>query len=152
MDYLLFSPATITSGSTTTNISATIVDDSVGEANETIIVTISNPTNATLGTNTQHTYTITDDDATKLGFNQQPSNTAAGSSISPAITVRILDANDNVVTSATDNVTIAIANNAGSGTLSGTLTKAASSGVATWTSTKPPTGSIMPRTSCRTLA
>ena len=132
-DYTLASgTATITAGDTTTDISATIVDDSVGEANETIIVTISNPTNTTLGTNTQHTYTITDDDATKLVFNQQPSNTAAGSSISPAMTIQILDANDNVVTSATDDVTIAIENNAGSGTLSGTVTKAASSGVATF--------------------
>ncbi|KKL20023.1 hypothetical protein LCGC14_2459610, partial [marine sediment metagenome] len=54
--------ATITAGSTTTNINLTIVNDLLVEADETIIVTLSNPTNATLGTNTVHTYTINDND------------------------------------------------------------------------------------------
>ncbi|KKL51735.1 hypothetical protein LCGC14_2292520, partial [marine sediment metagenome] len=63
-DYTLaVGTATINAGNTTTNISATIVDDLLDEANETIVVTISNPTNATLGTNTVHTYTINDNDA-----------------------------------------------------------------------------------------
>ncbi|MBI4237666.1 MAG: hypothetical protein HY696_04500, partial [Deltaproteobacteria bacterium] len=64
-DYTLASgTATITAGSTTTNIGATMVDDALDEANETIEVTISNPSNATLGANTIHTYTINDNDAT----------------------------------------------------------------------------------------
>ena len=37
-----------------------IIDDGTPEDNETIIVTLSDPTNANLGTNTQHTYTILD--------------------------------------------------------------------------------------------
>eukprot|EP01029_Cantina_marsupialis_P026909 TRINITY_DN737_c0_g1_i3.p1 TRINITY_DN737_c0_g1~~TRINITY_DN737_c0_g1_i3.p1 ORF type:complete len:2244 (+),score=214.02 TRINITY_DN737_c0_g1_i3:8645-15376(+) len=45
---------------------ASIVNDFLDEDNETVIVTLSNPQNAELGTNTQHTYTIIDDDT--VGF------------------------------------------------------------------------------------
>ena len=55
---LTFSP-----GVTSQNIPITVVNDTLDEANETIIVTLSSPTNATLGTNTTYTYTINDDDA-----------------------------------------------------------------------------------------
>jgi uncharacterized repeat protein (TIGR01451 family) len=62
-DYTLTAgTATITAGSTKTDISVEIVDDALDEPDETIIVTISNPVNATLGTNTTHTYTIGDND------------------------------------------------------------------------------------------
>jgi hypothetical protein len=54
--------ATITAGSTTTNIAMTVVDDPTVEANETVIVTAANPTNASLGVNTAHTYTINNND------------------------------------------------------------------------------------------
>lgn len=56
------STATITAGNTTTNIPLTIVDDSSDESDETVEITISSPSNATLGTNTVFTYTITDND------------------------------------------------------------------------------------------
>ena len=46
--------------------------------------------------------------AAKLAFGQQPTNTAAGASITPAVTVQVEDAGGNVVTSNTDPVTIAI--------------------------------------------
>ncbi|MBI2097214.1 MAG: hypothetical protein HYT40_03670, partial [Candidatus Sungbacteria bacterium] len=63
-DYTLASgTATITAGSTSTNIPVTIVDDALDETDETIQITLSNPTNASLGSNTVHTYTITDNDA-----------------------------------------------------------------------------------------
>ncbi|MCE7996431.1 MAG: T9SS type A sorting domain-containing protein, partial [Roseivirga sp.] len=58
---------TINAGSLTNNISiASIIDDALDEAEETVIVTLSNPTNAGLGTNMQHTYTINDDDPTPV--------------------------------------------------------------------------------------
>jgi hypothetical protein len=94
-----------------------------------------------------HTVTATDGDgvtgtsgtittqvgaAAKLGFVQQPSNTVAGASITPAVTVAIQDANGNTVTTATDGVTISIGTNPGSGTLTGTATVAAVNGVATF--------------------
>nr|WP_299067223.1 Calx-beta domain-containing protein [uncultured Allomuricauda sp.] len=54
---------TITNGNLTTNITISqIVQDLLDEGNETVDVTISNPTNATLGNDLVHTYTIIDDD------------------------------------------------------------------------------------------
>ena len=47
---------------TTKNISITIIDDGVVETNETIIVGLNTPSNATLGAITSHTYTIMDND------------------------------------------------------------------------------------------
>jgi Big-like domain-containing protein/Calx-beta domain-containing protein/type IX secretion system substrate protein len=56
---------TISTGDANDNITiASIIDDTLDENNETVIVTLSNPSNATLGTNTVHTYTINDNDAT----------------------------------------------------------------------------------------
>ncbi len=59
---------TITAGNTTSSITiASIVDDVLDESDESVIITLSNPVNATLGTNTEYTYIITDnDDATDL--------------------------------------------------------------------------------------
>ena len=62
---------TINAGLTSGTISiSSIIDDSIDEANETIIVTLSNPSNATLGSDDAHTYTITDNDnAPVIDFN-----------------------------------------------------------------------------------
>ncbi|MCP4129927.1 MAG: hypothetical protein GY754_02815 [bacterium] len=63
-DYTLTAgTVTISAGSTTANISIQIHDDSLDEADETVKITLSSPVNATLGGNTTHTYTITDNDA-----------------------------------------------------------------------------------------
>ena len=77
------------------------------------------------------TLTVVSGAPTKLAFGTQPSNTAAGASITPAVTVQIQDANGNVTTS-TASVTIAVGTNPAGGTLSGTLTQAAVNGVATF--------------------
>lgn len=65
--------AVIAAGQTSTNITATIVDDSNIESSETIIVTLSNPSGATLGSNTVNTYTITDNDQPTIGFSSASS-------------------------------------------------------------------------------
>jgi hypothetical protein len=70
--------------------------------------------------------------ATKLVFDTQPTSTAAGATISPAVTVRIEDANGNLITGDTRNVTIAIGTNPAGGTLNGTKTVAAVGGIATF--------------------
>lgn len=70
--------------------------------------------------------------ATQLKFFQQPSNTPASSSITPAVTVQIRDASNNLVNTSTDTVTVAIGNNPGSGVLSGIVSAAAVAGVATF--------------------
>ena len=49
-------------GNTMTSIPITLIDDNLDEVNETIIVTLSNPVNAILGNNLNHTYTILDND------------------------------------------------------------------------------------------
>ena len=68
----------------------------------------------------------------KLVFGQQPTSAVAGVAISPAVTVRILDAGNNLVTSASNSISMAIQNNAGGGSLSGTLSHNASGGIATF--------------------
>ena len=53
----------ISSGETSGTVTITdIVDDLFDEDNETVIVTLSNPSNATLGSDNVHTYTINDND------------------------------------------------------------------------------------------
>ena len=64
------SPVTINAGSTTGTITITISPDNIDEANETIVVNMGTPTNATLGTTTTHTATISDDDT--AGFTVNP--------------------------------------------------------------------------------
>ncbi len=90
---------TINAGTTSGTITiAGIVDDGLDEANETVIVTLSNPTNATLGTDDAHTYTITDnDDAPVVDFNITSSNGAESTS-SKALTVDLSAASSQNVT------------------------------------------------------
>ncbi|MFH2143512.1 MAG: Calx-beta domain-containing protein [Bacteroidota bacterium] len=52
----------ITDGNISNNITSDIIDDALVELSETIIITLSSPTNATLGVNTVYTYTILDND------------------------------------------------------------------------------------------
>src|SRR5207302_1854160 len=80
---------------------------------------------------TSAAFSISSGAATKVVFQVQPSNVASGSPISPAVTVAIEDASGNVVSS-TANVTIALGTNPSGGTLGGTLTVAAVSGVASF--------------------
>ncbi|OGV75612.1 MAG: hypothetical protein A3K19_24120 [Lentisphaerae bacterium RIFOXYB12_FULL_65_16] len=49
-------------GETSKTIAITVINDALYEVDETVVVTISDPANATPGTNTVHTYTIQDDD------------------------------------------------------------------------------------------
>src|SRR6059058_3197431 len=70
--------------------------------------------------------------ATQLAFTVQPSNTVAGAAISPAVQVTALDPAGNQIPSFTGSVTVALGNNPGGSTLSGTTTVAAVNGVATF--------------------
>ena len=59
---------TFNPGETNKNISVTVVDDASPESDETIEVTVSNPTNSSLGATTMHTYTINDNDGCPVGW------------------------------------------------------------------------------------
>jgi len=72
----------------------------------------------------------------RLAFVAQPTTTAAGANMGPAVQVAIQDNWGNMVSSATGQVSLAIANNAGGGTLSGTLTAAASGGIASFSNVR----------------
>ena len=90
---------TISAGATSGTITiASIVDDSLDEANETVIVTLSSPSNATLGSDDAHTYTITDNDnAPGVDFNTT-SSSGAESTSSTALTVDLSAASSKNVT------------------------------------------------------
>jgi hypothetical protein len=85
-----------------------------------------------LTTAVSNPFNVTFSGAHQLAFGVQPSNTTETLTITPAVTVRVLDEFGNLVTSDSSNVTVAIGTNAGGGTLSGTLTVPASGGVATF--------------------
>jgi hypothetical protein len=71
--------------------------------------------------------------ATKLEFTGQPSNTSAGSAISPAVAVTVEDAAGNAVPVTGRSITVAIGTNPAGGTLSGTkVVNTDASGVATF--------------------
>jgi len=55
-------PVVIPAGQTTGTITVTVVDDGLSEGDETAVLTLSVPTNATLGATTVHTVTIADNE------------------------------------------------------------------------------------------
>ncbi len=89
---------TISAGSTSGTITiASIVDDALDESDETVIVTLSNPTNATLGSDDTHTYTITDNELPIINFNAT-SSSGLESTSSAAITVGLTSAHNSNIT------------------------------------------------------
>ncbi len=81
---------------------------------------------------TSASFDVTAAPSTLLAFVTQPSNATAGVAIAPAIQVVARDSLGNTVTTFTGTVTLAIGTNPGGGTLSGTVTRAATAGVATF--------------------
>ena len=79
--------------------------------------------------------TITVAAASKLTFTQNPLATAAGATFSPAVKVAVTDAFGNVVTTGggVTTITVSIGTNPSAGVLAGTVTKAITLGVATFT-------------------
>src|SRR5205807_6113819 len=103
-------------------------------------VTITNTGNFTItatdngggtATGTSNSFQVNAGAASKLTFIQQPTTTIAGQTITPAVTVQIQDANGNL-TSSTASVSIAIGTNPSTGTLNGTTSVAAVSGITTF--------------------
>lgn len=86
-------------------------------------------------TSTSATFSIIAGAATQLVFTVQPVNTAAGANVTPAVVVTAHDGFNNTATSFASGVTVAITGGTGTtgATLSGTLSKNATSGVVTFT-------------------
>ncbi len=103
--------------------------DKVGNG-YTLVASSPNPTPLTQATSSP--FNITPGAAAQLVFVQQPSAVASGTPISPAITVRLLDAGGNVVTSPERTVTLAIGTNPAGGALSGAVSVATVGGLATF--------------------
>ena len=87
---------------------------------------------AAISDNAMVTFTGVAPVATRLAFGQQPTNEQAGTTMSPAVTVRAVDNAGTTITSFTGNISLAIGTNPGGGTLAGTTTVAAVGGVATF--------------------
>lgn len=68
----------------------------------------------------------------QLGFGVQPTDAIVGEPFAPAIQVQVRDANGNVVSTASDAVTLALGANPGGATLSGTVTVTAVNGIASF--------------------
>lgn len=68
-DYTLANgTVTIPAGQTSANIALTVVNDTTDELDETVIITLSSPVDATLGSTSVHTYTIQDNDNPTIQF------------------------------------------------------------------------------------
>ncbi len=92
------SPVSIPAGSISAIITGTLLSDA--GASQTLIVTLGAPANATLGTTTVNTLTITEPaygNPAILSFNREPSNGVAGTSINPPVIVLVTDAKGNDV-------------------------------------------------------
>jgi hypothetical protein len=68
----------------------------------------------------------------KVGFGQHPSTSVANQPISPGVTVRVLDAGNNVVPNSSASITLAFGASPAGGTLAGTLSRTAVNGIATF--------------------
>jgi autotransporter-associated beta strand protein len=84
----------------------------------------------TMATGTSNSVAVAPGSATHLAFLGQPGDTTAGATIAPSVEVAVEDADNNVVTTDSSLVTVTLDSNPGGGTLSGTVTMMATSGVA----------------------
>ena len=124
---------TIASGSNTASF---FFEDTV--ASSPVITVAGSGAFAATGSNAAtQTETVNAAGANKLAFLQQPTATAANSTMTPAVTVQIEDQFGNVTTTGSDStrtVSLAIGNNPSSGTLTGGAGVAAAAGMATFSS------------------
>jgi Tol biopolymer transport system component len=121
-----FSIATNHSGASVNSVTGAYVAGATPDVSDTVRVTDS------LGATAEANVDVTGS-ANKLAFTIQPANATAGQVISPTIQVTVEDSNGVAVTDATNSITLAIATGPiGGGVLSGTLTRTAASGIATF--------------------
>jgi len=103
------------------------------KAESGVAITASRTSGDTLTAGDSAPFTVNPGAAAALAFSTQPGNVGAGSNIPGPPTVIVQDSLGNTVTSSTASITVAIGTNPAGGTLSGTATKNATSGVASFT-------------------
>jgi hypothetical protein len=81
---------------------------------------------------TSAAFDVTAGSAVRLAFAVQPTHLIAGAAVAPAVVARIEDANGNLVTGATDMVSLALSANPGGSSLGGATSAAAVCGLATF--------------------
>jgi alpha-tubulin suppressor-like RCC1 family protein len=81
---------------------------------------------------TSDSFQISPGAAAKLAFTTSPGSTVSQTDISPAVTVQVQDSAGNLISNSTALVDLAISSNPSSGTLSGTTSRAAVAGIATF--------------------
>jgi hypothetical protein len=91
-------------------------------------------TSSGLASATSSAFTVSVGAPARLVFGQQPTNTPATATMTPAVTVRILDLGGNFINTATNSIALAIGSDpsTGTATLSGGGSVAAIAGVATF--------------------
>ena len=110
----------------------TITGVTYTKAESGVVLTASRTSGDNLAAGDSAPFTVNPGTATTLAFSTQPGNTTAGSALSGPPTVVVQDSLGNTVTSSTASITLALGANPGGGTLSGTTTKNASGGIATF--------------------
>ncbi len=115
---------------------ATFSDLSISQAGDGYSLTASDPTDGLSGAIADSVTFNVIGPAAQLVFLQQPSNVGAGQTIKPPVTVEVVDANGNVVTSDSSQVTVQLTPTTPptGATLGGTLKATASNGIATFSS------------------
>ncbi len=127
--------ASCTTTQVTQNVTYTPIQDGTIEGNETVVLNLGTPTNATFGAITTHTGTITDDDGTpQLSISNVTLTEGNAGQANATVTVTLAGSN------ATQNITVNYATS--NGTASGAAACAAgidfvqASGTLTWTPTQ----------------
>ena len=86
-----------------------------------------------VGSTASASFTVNPAPPVALAFLAEPTTQLAGAVITPSVVVAVEDSLGNIVTTATDTITMGFALNPGQGPLGGTLSKKASSGQAVFT-------------------
>ena len=102
------------------------------KAESGVVITSTRTSGDTLTAGDSAAFTVVPGAATQLAFSTQPGNSTAGSSISGPPTVTVRDAQGNTVTASSASINVAIGTNPGGATISGTTSKNAVSGIASY--------------------
>jgi hypothetical protein len=99
------SPLTFAPGETEKTITITVVDDAVAETDETVVLTLGTPTNATLGTPSTYTETIEEEIGIVVSPPSLPYTTEGGSTVTFTVVLTALPTADVVIPVATSDPT-----------------------------------------------